>query len=212
MSRLAARVSIGAAILALIALAALHVLRPDLHPPSHMMSEYAVGAHGWVMTVCFAAFAASSASLFVASAAHVRGLVGRIGLAFLLLAVTGLAMAAIFPMDPASTAREAMSSSGRMHGVSFMIGVPGEILAAMLLTLALRKQTPRWAGLLVAFAVMVWLSLGVMIVAFVVAAPQPGTVPHGFFGIPNRTFMAAYAGWLMVAAWPMAVRPASQSV
>ncbi|MGE3172257.1 MAG: DUF998 domain-containing protein [Planctomycetota bacterium] len=33
----------------------LHVLRPDLDPVARHLSEYAVGAHGWIMTLVFAA-------------------------------------------------------------------------------------------------------------------------------------------------------------
>lgn len=38
-----------------IALVALHVLRPDYVPRSHMISDYAVGPHGWIMTIAFLA-------------------------------------------------------------------------------------------------------------------------------------------------------------
>jgi hypothetical protein len=124
---------------------------------------------------------------------------GRIGLAFLALATIGLTMGALFPTDPASTAPEAMSSSGRMHAVSFMIGLPSEIISVLLVTLALRKESP-WPALLVALAATVWISLGVLVVALVLAVHRPGEAPLGFFAIPNRTFMSAFAAWLIVAA------------
>ena len=65
-SLLAARVVIGAAALALTTLAALHVLKPDIHPSRTMISQYALGSHGWVMAVSFAAFGGASAALFAA--------------------------------------------------------------------------------------------------------------------------------------------------
>ncbi len=139
-SLLGARAAIGAAALALIALAALHILKPEVHPSRTMISQYALGRHGWVMAVCFAAFAAASACLFAALLAQVPSLLSRIGLAFLLAAALGLAMAARFPMDPVSTPPEQMSFTGKMHGVAFMIGVPCQILAVLLLSLALDKQ------------------------------------------------------------------------
>jgi hypothetical protein len=150
------------------------------------------------MTVCFAAFAISSASLPVASRAHVRTRVGRIGLGFIFLAAVGLTMAALFPTDPASTLPEDMSFAGRMHGVAFMVGVPGELVGVLLVTLALRRPS------LVLWAAMEWLSLALMVVTLVLAAPKPGVPAHGWFGIPNRTFMASYALWLMMVAWPLA--------
>ena len=136
--------AIGATALALLSLATLHVVRSDLDPSWHMLSEYAVGAHGWIMAVCFVAFATSSAALFVALLRSLPTLVGRIGLGFLLATAVGLALAALFPMDPISTPPDAATSSGRMHGVSAMIGIPGEILAVLFLSLALRKQ-PTWS-------------------------------------------------------------------
>ena len=79
-----ASLTIGAAAVALGALAILHLVRPDLEPSSHMISEYAIGPHGYLMTLSFAAFAISSATLFVAllrshavsSAASVLGFYG----------------------------------------------------------------------------------------------------------------------------------------
>ncbi|KYG01778.1 hypothetical protein BE21_55790 [Sorangium cellulosum] len=211
-SALVSTLALAAASVAVLSLTSLHLLRPDLSPPSHMISEYALGAHGWAMTVCFAAFSASSAALLVTLWPRLKSVSGRIGLGFLSLAAIGLGLAALFPMDPASTPPEAMSLSGRLHGVSFMIGVPGEILAVLLLSLALRQQSPR-PKLLVSLAALVWISLGTMVATLIMAVPQPGGVVEGFFGIPNRTFMLAYAAWLMVAAWPharLAARGAAQ--
>src|SRR5438034_1621949 len=99
-SVLAARGVIGAAALALFALAALHILKPDLHPSRTMISQYALGRHGWVMALCFAAFGVGSASLFAALLAYAPSLLGHIGLASLLAAAVGLAMVARFRMDP----------------------------------------------------------------------------------------------------------------
>jgi hypothetical protein len=110
-SMLAARAVIAAAVVAVIALAALHVLKPNVHPSRNMISLYALGRHGWLMALCFAAFAAASASLFAALVAQISSLLGGFGLAFLLLASVGLALAARFPMDPVSTPAAHMSFS-----------------------------------------------------------------------------------------------------
>jgi Protein of unknown function (DUF998) len=194
---LAARVAIGAAALALVTLALLHPLRPDLSPSAHMISEYAVGPWGWVMTLCFAAFATSSGSVLVLAWSRVKTL-GRVGLVFLGFATIGLALAVVFPIDPTATSQEAMSFSGRMHGVGFMIGVPGELLSVLLLTIALRKPA------LTVLAAGVWISLGLMVYAIVSSGMHPGDPPHGWFGIPNRTFMSLYALWLVVTARTLA--------
>jgi len=206
-SLLAARAVIGAATLALIALTALHVLKPDVHPSRTMVSQYALGRHGWVMALCFAAFVAGSGCLFAALLPHVSSLLGRIGLAFLLAAAVGLAIAARFPMDAVSTPREQMSFAGKMHGIAFIIGVPCQILAVLLLSLALGNQTAHASLLLLALTAVVWLSLVVMIAIMLIVGPGKPPNPMGperFLGFHNRLFMVAYGVWLMVSAWPMA--------
>jgi Protein of unknown function (DUF998) len=206
-SLLAARAAIGAAAVAIIALAALHLLKPDLDPSRTMISQYALGRYGGVMTLCFAAFAAGSVFLFAALVADTPSLLGRIGLAFLLAAAVGLTMGAIFSMDPVSTPSAQMSFSGRMHGVSFLIGVPSEVLAVLLLTLAFSRQASHASTPLWVLTSLIWLSLIVMIVVMVMVGPGKTPDPDGpgrFPGWPNRMFMIAYGAWLIVAAWPRA--------
>ena len=207
-SVLAARAVIGAAALALVALAALHMLKPDIHPSRTMISQYALGRHGWVMALCFAAFAAASACLFAALVARAPSLLSRIGLAFLLLAAGGLAMAARFPMDPVSTPSERMSFSGKLHGVSFLIGVPCQILAVLLLSLAPGGQTDHASLPLLVLASLIWLSLATVIAIMLMVGPGKAPNPDGperFLGWPNRLFMVGYGVWLMVAALPTAL-------
>jgi Protein of unknown function (DUF998) len=200
-SLLAARAVIGAAALAVTALATLHILKPDIHPSRNMISLYALGRHGWVMALCFAAFAVATACLFAALVAHVSSLLGGIGLAFL------LAMAARFRMDPASTPPAQMSFSGKMHGVSFLIGVPCQILAVLLLSVALGNHTSYASLLLLGLTAIIWVSLGVMIAIMVMVGPGKAPNPNGperFLGLPNRLFMVSYGMWLIVVAWPIA--------
>lgn len=189
-----ARIAFWASAVALLSLLVLHVLRPDLVPTSHMISEYAIGPYGAVMGVSFGAFALGSLALLVALVGPARGASGRVGLVFLFLTAVGLALGGAFPMDPTTADQSRMSFSGRMHGVGFMIGVPSELLAVLLVSLALRRQAP-WAGArLPLWAAAVWLSLVVMV---------PLLMQMRYFGIPNRTFMVAYGIWMMLAAWPL---------
>ena len=202
----AARAAIVAAAVSLLALMALHVLKPDLHPSRTMISRYALGPYGWMMALCFAAFGVASGSLAVAMVPHVRSLGGRIGVALLLMAAVGLVMAARFPMDPVITPRAQMSHSGRMHGVAFMLGVPSMVLAVAVVSLALGSQLS-YPWLLMTTAVVVWISLIVMIGIMLKVGPGTPSHPNGperFVGLPNRSLMVAYAVWLMAAAWPIA--------
>jgi hypothetical protein len=206
-SLLTARAGIGAAALAVTSLATLHILKPDVHPSRNMISLYALGRHGWVMALSFTAFAAATACLFAALVARVSSLLGDIGLAFLLLAAVGLAMAARFPMDPVSTPRAQMSFSGKMHGVSFLIGVPCQILSVLLLSVALGTHTSYASPLLFGLTAVIWISLGMMIAIMVMVGPGKAPNPNGperFLGLPNRLFMISYGMWLIVVAWPIA--------
>ena len=202
-TQIAARAAIGAALLAVAALVVLHAVRRDLDPGWHVISEYAVGAQGWIMGLCFAAFAAASLALGAALIGQLPTLTGRIGLACLIAAGVGLALAALFPMDPITTAPADASLSGRMHGVSFMIGVPGEILAVLLLSLALRARTD-WAGApLLPLTAVIWISLVVM-AAGIMLASKGGMNGPGLLGWANRLLMIGYAAWIAVVAWPLA--------
>jgi hypothetical protein len=206
-SLLAARGVIGTVALAVTALATLHILKPEVHPSRNMISLYALGRYGWIMALCFAAFAAATACLFAALIAHVSSLLGGVGLTFLLLASVGLAIAARFPMDPVSMPPAQRSFSGTMHGVSFLIGVPCQILSVLILSLALPGQTSYASTLLLGLTAIVWLSLGTMIAIMLMVGPGKTPNPDGperFLGLPNRLFMISYGFWLIVVALPIA--------
>jgi Protein of unknown function (DUF998) len=42
----------------------LHVLKPEMDPSWHMISEYALGRHGWIMRLAFISLAISCVALF----------------------------------------------------------------------------------------------------------------------------------------------------
>lgn len=200
--RAAARGSIIFAFTAILSLIALHILHPDLDPTTSMISQYATMSNGWLMNLSFAAFAVGSLFLLIALALQSRSVISWMGLFCLLLAAVGLTFGALFNMDPVAADPSDMSFSGQMHGLAFMIGVPGELLAVLFLSFALRRAP--WNGkALIAIAAFVWVSLIVMTVNLV-GWMQAGATGPAIFGIPNRTFMIGYAVWLIVAAWPVA--------
>ncbi|HEY7187004.1 MAG TPA: DUF998 domain-containing protein [Vicinamibacterales bacterium] len=204
---IASRVVIGAATIAIVALGALHVLKPEIHPSRTMISQYALGRFGWVMALCFASFSVAGASLCLALVGRAPSAHGLVGLAFLCLAAVGGAMAALFRMDPMSTPHSQMSFTGRMHGVAFLIGVPSQVLAVLLLSIALGHQGSHAAAPLLALTAVIWVCLVAMIVIMAMVGPGKPPNPNGperFLGVPNRLFMIAYGVWLIVVAWPLA--------
>jgi hypothetical protein len=190
-----ARAAAAAASTALAALCLLHVFRADLSPGAHMISEYAVGRHGWMMTLSFIAFGCASWALTGAAATHLQTVSGRVGLVFLALAGIGAWIGGIFTMDPTTSDPEKMSASGRLHGIGFMIGVPSQLLAVLLLAIAARKVEAWSTAVLALLAALVWSSAGLMV---------PLLLRGAGFGVANRLFMLFYAAFVIAAAWPIA--------
>jgi uncharacterized protein DUF998 len=204
---LAARLAVAGAATCLVLLFILHVIKPELDPTWRMVSEYAIGPHGWVMAGSFLSQALGCAALFIAIRSQVRGFVGYLGLFFLLAAVVGLVMAAFFPSDPITISPQEATATGKMHGVAAMIGIPSLPVAAMLISFNLVRQ-PAWSrtrGPLLCSAVLALLSLVLMLVTIGILLPQHGGFgPEVVVGWPNRLLMLAYCGWVMTVGWQAA--------
>ena len=183
-----------------LGIAVMHALRPDYPPASHMISDYAVGPWGGVMT---AAFGCASAGCLLLAIGMVRSgpNSGWEWLMALLFAVVaeGLFVTALFPTDPPGAPS---TRSGDIHDISFMVNVGG-IVAASLVAVVLSWRDVRWGGfrrLGAAFAV-------VLLFALVV---QFKTLHHGMpYGLANRFFVTVLIAWLIsVALAIQRLRPA----
>ena len=203
---LAAQAAVGSSVLALVSLTVVHFLKRDLDPSRTMISRYALGPYGWLMAVCFEAWAAASALLFVALTPGPSSTLDRVGQYLLLATSIGLALAAGFPMDQAGTPRREMSFSGRVHGIAFLVGVPALVLATTILSFSLAGHSSHAAIPLLLLTVTIWLSLIAMIGIGAMVGPDHGPNPHvpWIFGWVNRLLMVAYSAWLIVVAWPLA--------
>ncbi len=206
-SQVFGRIALGAGAAGLLLLVALHFAKPELSPSWHMVSEYAIGSHGWLMTACFAALAISSLSLLLALLPHTASLLGWIGLAFLLATAAGYTLAAVFPTDPISVSPESASAAARLHAMAFAIGVPSFILASQLISFALIGDS-RWDGVRLSaysLAHLNWIALGAMVAIIATMLPKAGGFgPDVLIGWPNRLMFVTYFGWLMATAWPLA--------
>lgn len=206
-SQLFSRVAFGAGATGVLLLAGLHLAEPDLAPSWHMVSEYAIGRHGWLMTACFATLAIGSVALTIGLLPHTGSALGRIGLAFLLATACGYALAAIFPTDPISVSPEHASNAAKLHAIAFALGVPSFILASQLVSFALAGN-PLWDGVrraLFSFAHLNWIGLVIMIAIIATLLPKAGGFgPEVPVGWPNRLMFITYFGWIMTAAWPLA--------
>jgi hypothetical protein len=211
----AASIAIGSTAIALIALLALHIVSPEFDPSWRMVSEYAYGNHGWLLSLFFATWAIGTWSLAASLRPLTATSLGRVGLGFLVLAGIGEMMAAFFDINHP------------MHGPAAMLGIPSLAVAAVLLSIAVRRQgtlpkIPMWS------AHMPWMSIVVMaaaMMAFMMSLSRAGIamdpangpltdLPPGaiaFVGWANRLLVASYCLWVILAARSVvratAVRP-----
>lgn len=203
-SRLAAGVAFAGGAASLVVLSVLHVTRPDLSPGSHVVSEYAIGYAPLGLSF-FALQALGALGMAAALVGSASGLAVRIGVALLVLAAVGLALAVAFPMDPLTTPAGQETLSGTMHGVAAMLGIPTFIAATLVLGYALPKRETwrRLGGRLKGLGHLTWIALVLMIACMLLLITQGMTVMGDLVGWANRLLVVAFALWLMVASWPL---------
>jgi hypothetical protein len=78
-----AQLAIITAVATPLLLVCLRVLSPEFDPSYRLISEYALGGYGWLLSVTFLAWGISSCALALAIRSGVRTRGGHVGLAFL---------------------------------------------------------------------------------------------------------------------------------
>ena len=206
---IAARLSIGAAAATLVLLASLHVLSPAFDPSFRMVSEYALGQYGWVLSLMFLAWGISAWALAVALWSQVNTRAGKVGLWLLVIAGLGEAMAAVFDIT---------HDTG--HSIAGVLGMGGFPIAAVLLSVSLGRTQP-WRGaksLLLWLAHLNWISVILLVATLVLMTVQiaqaygghlpqqaPAHLPAGvlgFDGWADRLIVLSNCLWVGVAARP----------
>lgn len=186
---LAARIALGSAAAVVLLILALHVVKPELDPSWRFLSEYAIGANGWVMKLAFFAWAVGCLALFVALGRETTPLRARIGRWVLLVVGLALVGASLFDQDPV-TAKTA-TLTGQLHAVTALIGIPGTPIAAMLLSADRRSSRG-----VVILANLTWICL-VAMVGYIgwAMSTKGGFGPGVHAGWLNRLVVLAYVGW-----------------
>lgn len=189
-----------------ILLIALIFLRPDLAPSWHTISEWAIGPYGWMMSAGFLISALSYGALFVLLKSQLHGILGRVGLALLLICVIGAAGVGIFRTDPMPM-HFPLSIRGTFHvifGTGQLVLLP---FAALLINLSLARNNKAWeparrlllwtAGLpLFGFAAFV-LYTAVFVFPLGPGAHGPGVN----IGWPPRFAFFTYMLWVVTLGW-----------
>jgi hypothetical protein len=201
---IAARISLMAAAASLGLLAALHVLSPEFDPSWRIVSEYALGNYGWILSLMFIAWAVSSWALALTIWSQVSTRAGKIGLIFLIAAGVGEAMASAFDINHP------------LHSVAAMLGTLSLPVAAMLISVSL-SRTEGWSvarKALLWTANLTWVSVALMAATFILLMvtyaqaggemnPEVAVVPPGVIalvGWANRFLIIAYCVWVMTVA------------
>jgi hypothetical protein len=203
-SRTAASLSFAGTATFVVLLASLHIIRPELDPAWHFISEYAIGDFGWMIALAFLGLALSYLTLFVAIRYQIQTIWGRIGLALLVVSAAGLILAAIFTTDPVTTSQDAMTTEGRLHNLGGTLGIAMPFAAVFISWSLARNQA--WSS---ARRSLLW-AAGLALIGFLVSFVSLGVLlsqsggrfgPDVLVGWPNRLEMLAYCAWLMVVAW-----------
>jgi hypothetical protein len=201
----AARLAISAVVTYQVLLFVLILIRPELDPSWHTISEWALGRHGWIMTLAFLISATSYAALFAMVKSQVRGVIGMIGVVILFICVIGTVGVGIFTMDPFDT--PTLSTRGILHivgGSSALMLLP---FAALLINLSLAWKNEAWAG---SRKTLLWTAglpllgfVGFMTyhVMFVVPLGPNAYGPGVHIGWPPRFALFTYMVWLVTLAW-----------
>lgn len=179
------------------ALLLMHALRPDYTVVDHMISDYAVGRFGWIMTSAFFSFSMGCLTLAIGLFRDgPRSWLGRIGAALLIVGSVGLIVTALFPTD-LETAPS--TPTGDIHALSFFVNIVSILLSTICLGLSYggspdwrRHRTPALAF------------VALLVAAFVA---QYLTLHRGApYGITNRLFVAVLMAWFIAnSLWLRAV-------
>ena len=203
MQSMAAGAALVAALCFVAVLLLLHLVRADLAPSWHMISEYGVGPRGWIMSLAFYALATAFVMLALTFAVDARGPLGFAAVGLLLLAGVGAAIGGTFPVDPPGTLPANFSRAGQLHGLGFMIGVPGTLFGVTCLTIYLLRQ-PAWRearAMLLATAGAVWLTMIIFGVSMARLMRAGATGEAFVIGWQNRALVLAWAAYVVAVAW-----------
>ena len=211
-----AHTAIAGAIVTPLLLVSLRILSPELDPSYRMISEYAVGRYGWLLSLMFVAWGISSGAAAMTIRPHVLSRAGKMGVTFLVVAGFGQALAAVFDIR-----------HDILHNLGGAMGMLGLPVAAILISVSLGRN-PEWSPVrrqLLVIANLTWISvvllvgtMVLMMVTFIhvnggLPAQPPATLPRGVIalvGWANRLMVVVDCAWVVaVAGWALHLRETS---
>lgn len=183
-------------------LALLHGLKPELEPSWRFISEYALGDHGWMMTLAFFLWAFACVSLIVALWPVVSGWIGRTGLALLGVNAVGLIMAGAFRTDPLTLSHDQATTTGMIHSFGGLLGMAMPFAVGAIAWWAIRRRPSnawRTALLIASVAALIGFIYAFVTLGLLISGSSGRFGPDVPVGWPNRVEVAGYWVWLLVA-------------
>ncbi len=187
-------IALGASIITILSLLSLHILSPEFDPSWRMVSEYANGNYGWVLSLMFVSWAVSSWALVISLWSQIQSRTGKIGLVFLIIAGIGEAMASVFDINTS------------LHSIAAFLGILSFPIAASLISVSLSRNNQEWLSLkkkLFWQVGLIWASVVLMpltlFIFFTMYTHAGGAVPTDGKSLPLDTVLSggviALVGW-----------------
>lgn len=212
LSQIAAQLSFGLVIAFFIILIALHFLEPEFNTLGHLISEYELSRHSWMMSLAFFCLAGSSFSLLLAINNDLNTKSGTIGKWWLLLISLSYLGAGIFTPNGATGLDRSVAVKSSIHGSLHTLF--GEIViftSPIVFTLLVRSlvNNQQWfktSHRLRWMIILTWIGLisfVASLVAFNVMKQPTGLwiYTRTLVSLCNRFMMLTYCIWLTVVAW-----------
>ncbi len=170
-----------------LAVTALHFLRPDYNPATRFISEFAVGPYGYVMTIAFFALGLGILALALGIRRGVTpSRANSAGSLTLGIWAIGALLAGIFPTDLGGTP---ITTTGAIHITASLIAFVAAIAAIFLNSRGFR-QDPSWMSYYAASLTVGFAALVTLVILFI-------SVNTGWVGIAQRAFVAVILLWLL---------------
>lgn len=175
-----------------VATVALHILRHELNPITHAISNYAIGSFGLLMISAFFTLALSELALALAFARSLKNSIStRISVVLLSLAAVGLVVTGIFPGDVKS-----LHPPGTPTAIVHWTGAGASFLSLMIASFLLTsyyKTDARWQSFH-RFAFTLAITIVLALIAFGLLAII------GWVGVGERIYIAASLLWLVATS------------
>jgi hypothetical membrane protein len=155
---------------------ALHILEPEFDPRFRFMSEYALSAHGWLMTTTFFVLGLASFAVAVALRNAQQALRGaRIGFGLLAVGAVFVCLAGVF-------------KDSLPHLLASVVVFPSVVMAVLFLPWGFR-QAPGWRAI---YWPTLFMGLGILALFLSMVADV------GMPGLQQRAFLLLFLLWLSI--------------